>query len=130
MERSLKDRVEMKNLKNLERLQQLHQRIVQENTGTPKELANFMNISERSLYKLIEQLKDLTAPICYDRKSNTYFYDGDFELQINISVTALSKDDVIQVFGGSYFLKKNTLLQGLCSKGNYISNIKTSYWTQ
>lgn len=120
----------MKNLKNLERLQQLHQRIVQENTGTPKELANFMNISERSLYKLIEQLKDLTAPICYNRISNTYFYNGDFELQISISVTALSNDEVIQVFGGSYFFKKDNLLQGLCSKGNYISNIKTSYWTQ
>lgn|SRR5690606_37078640 len=120
----------MKNLKNLERLQQLHQRIVQENTGTPKELANFMNISERSLYKLIEQLKDLTAPICYNRISNTYFYNGDFELQISISVTALSNDEVIQVFGGSYFLKKKTLLQGLCSERNYISDIKTSYWTQ
>jgi transcriptional antiterminator len=120
----------MKNLKNLERLQQLHQRIVQENTGTPKELANFMNISERSLYKLIEQLKDLTAPICYNRTSNTYFYNGDFELQISISVTALSNNEIIQVFGGSYFLLKKTLLQGLCSEGNYISNIKTSYWTQ
>jgi plasmid maintenance system antidote protein VapI len=120
----------MKNLKNLERLQQLHQRIVQENTGTPKELANFMNISERSLYKLIEQLKDLTAPICYNRISNTYFYNGDFELQVSISVTALSNDEVIQVFGGSYFFKKDNLLQGLCSEPNYISNIKTSYWTQ
>ncbi len=110
----------MKNLKNLERLQQLHQRIVQENTGTPKELANFMNISERSLYKLIEQLKELTAPICYNRTSNTYFYDGDFELQVNISVTALSNNEVIEVFGGSYFFKKNIILQGLCSERHYI----------
>ncbi|WP_445737410.1 HTH domain-containing protein [Mariniflexile sp.] len=111
----------MKNLKNLERLQQLHQRIVQENTGTPKELSTLMNISERALYKLIEQLKDLTAPICYNRCSNTYYYNGDFELEINISVTALSNNEVIKVFGGSYFLKKNTLLQGLCSEPVYIS---------
>ncbi|MGZ0015438.1 HTH domain-containing protein [Yeosuana sp. AK3] len=120
----------MKNLKTLERLKQLHQRIAQENTGTPKELAAFMNISERSLYKHIEQLKDLTAPICFNRARNTYFYNGDFELQINISVTALSNNEVIQVFGGSYFLKKNTLLLGCGSEGNYISSIKTSYWTQ
>lgn len=122
--------MKMKNLKNLERLQQLHQRIIQENTGTPKELANFMNISERSLYNLIEQLKDLTAPICYNRMSNTYFYNGDFELQISISVTALSNNEIIQVFGGSYFLKKNNLLHSLCSEGHYISNIKTNCWTQ
>ncbi|WP_308991820.1 HTH domain-containing protein [Mariniflexile litorale] len=111
----------MKNLKNLERLQQLHQRISQENTGAPKELADYMNISERSLYKLMEQLKDLTAPISYNRLTNTYYYDGDFELQVNISVTALSNNEIIQVFGGSYFLKKNTLLQGLCSERFYIS---------
>lgn len=111
----------MKNLKTLERLQQLHQRIVQENTGTPKEFASFMNISERSLYKLIEQLKDFTAPICYNRISNTYYYTHDFELQISISVTILSSNEVIQLYGGSYFLKKNTLLQGLCSERIYIS---------
>jgi predicted transcriptional regulator len=111
----------MKSLKTLERLQQLHQRISQENTGNPKELASFMNISERSLYKLMEYLKDLTAPICYDRINNSYYYDGDFELQINISVTALSNNEVIELFGGSYFLKKNTLLQGLCSERIYIS---------
>ncbi len=32
----------MKNLKNLERLQQLHNLITNENTGTPKELANLL----------------------------------------------------------------------------------------
>ncbi|AUS05098.1 HTH domain-containing protein [Pseudotamlana carrageenivorans] len=115
----------MKNLKNLERLQQLHQRISQENTGTPKELAHNMRISERTVYKLIEQLKDLTAPICYNRKRKTYFYCDDFELQVSISVTALSNNEAIEVFGGSYFLKKNTSLQGLCSERVYFSHTKT-----
>jgi predicted transcriptional regulator len=111
----------MKNLKTLERLQQLHQRILQENTGTPKELASYMNISERSLYKLIDELKDLKASICYNRVRNTYYYCDDFELRVTISVTALSNNEVIQVFGGSYFLNKNTTLQGLCSGHVYIS---------
>lgn len=111
----------MKNLKTLERLQQLHQRILEENTGTPKELASFMNISERSLYKLIDQLKDLNASICYNRVRNTYYYGDDFELRVTISVTALSKNEIIELFGGSYFIKKNTLLQGLCSERVYIS---------
>jgi len=106
----------MKSIKQLERLQQLHQRIEEENTGTPKELAKFMNISERLLYNLIEELKDISAPICYNRSSKTYYYDDDFKLQINISVTTLSNNEVLQLFGGSYFLKKNSLLQGLCSQ--------------
>ena len=111
----------MKSLKTLERLQQLHQRILQENTGTPKELASFMNISERSLYRLIEKLKDLNASICYNRVRNTYYYDKDFELKVSISVTALSQGEIIEVFGGSYFLKKNSLLQGYGSECVYIS---------
>lgn len=114
----------MKNLKTLERLQQLHQRISQENTGTPKELANTMHVSERTLYSLVEQLKDLTAPICYNRNTKTYYYCDDFELQISIQVTALSNNEVVQIFGGSYFLKKNTLLQSFCSERLYISKTK------
>lgn len=111
----------MKNLKTLERLQQLHQRILQENTGTPKQLANYMSISERSLYRLVEQLKDLNATIGYNRVRNTYYYEDDFELRVNISVTALSNDEVIEVYGGSYFIKKNTILQGYGSQCVYIS---------
>ena len=48
----------MKNLKTLERLQQLHNLIAVEKTGTPKELAALMQISERSIHLLIEQLKE------------------------------------------------------------------------
>ncbi len=115
MERCLKDREDMKSIKSLERLQQLHQRIDQENTGTPKELAKHMNISVRLLHNLIEELKDINAPVCYSRCRKTYYYCDDFELKINISVTALSNNEVLKLFGGSYFFGKSLLMQGLCS---------------
>ena len=63
----------MKNLKSLERLQQLHNLIATENSGTPKELATLMQISERSIHLLIEQLKDYNADICYSRSRKTYY---------------------------------------------------------
>lgn len=111
----------MKNLKSLERLQQLHHRITQENTGTPGELSTYMKISERLLFRYIGQLKDIDAPICYCRRRKTYYYCDDFELLISISVKALYKNEITEIFGGSYFLKKNTSLQGLCSERHYIS---------
>jgi DeoR/GlpR family transcriptional regulator of sugar metabolism len=43
----------MKNLKTLERLQQLHNLIANENTGTPEELSNLLRISKRSIHSLI-----------------------------------------------------------------------------
>lgn len=95
----------MKNLKTLERLQQLHNLIATENTGTPKELANLMHISKRSIHLLIEQLKDYDASICYSRSRKTYYYCEDFELQVSISVSVLTNNEVTQIFGGSYFLQ-------------------------
>ncbi len=105
----------MYNIKNLERLQQLHKRIEQENTGTPKELASYMSISERLLYNLIDMLKDVNAPVNYSRSRKTYFYGDFFELQVNISVKAMTQNEVTNMFGGSYFLQTTEALQGLCS---------------
>ena len=95
----------MKTIKNLERLQQLHLLIENERTGTPGELASRMHVSERLVYNLIEQLKDFNAAICYDRSRRTYYYCDDFQLQVSISVSVMSNNEVTSIFGGSYFLK-------------------------
>ena len=95
----------MENLKSLERLQQLHNLIANENSGTPTELAVLLQISERSIHLLINQLKDYNAMICYSRSRKTYYYSEDFELCVYISITVLSNNETTHIFGGSYFLK-------------------------
>ena len=100
----------MKNFKTLERLQQLHQLIALEKTGTPKELANLMQISQRSVHLLIEKLRDYNAIIGYNRSTKTYYYCEDFDIQVSISVNVLTNDEVTQIFGGSYFLKNNSFV--------------------
>ncbi|MEO0508159.1 MAG: DNA-binding protein [Bacteroidota bacterium] len=79
----------MISIKNLERLQKLHRLIVNETTGTPKELATRLRVSERLIFCLLDELKDYEAKIAYDRKRKTYFYSDDFELDINISVSTI-----------------------------------------
>ncbi len=95
----------MKTIKNLERLQQIHQLIKIERTGSPSELARKLHVSERLVYNLIEQLKDYRASICYDRGRKTYYYYEDFRLEVNISVSVMSNNEITQIFGGSYFIK-------------------------
>jgi len=90
-------------IKILERLQQLHELIKNEQTGSPRELACRMHISERSVYGLIENLKDFQAYICYDRRRKTYYYREEFKFKVNISVSIMSNNEAIEVFGGSYF---------------------------
>lgn len=97
----------MKNLKKLERLQQLHQRIQNENTGSPIEMARYMNMSQRSIHNLIDELKVLGAEICYKRTTKTYYYCNDFKIELNISLKVITEGDARNLYGGSYFLKEN-----------------------
>lgn len=80
----------MNSIKNLERLQRLHRLIECEVTGTPKELAKRLGVSERSIYCFLEELKDYQATIAYDRRRKTYFYQDNFELIINVSISILN----------------------------------------
>ena len=116
----------MKTIKNLERVQQLHEMIEMENTGSPKEISNKMNVSERLVYNLIEQLKDYQADICYSRRSKTYYYCNSFELKVNISVAVISDNELTEIFAGSYFSGKSFSLQALYGEQNYISHHKTN----
>jgi len=89
----------MKTIRNLERLQQLHHLIGSECTGSPKNLARRMHISERLVYHLIEQLKDYKAAISYDRKRRTYYYNHEFSLEVSVSVAVCSNNEVTQLIG-------------------------------
>lgn len=75
----------MKLLFYTERLQILHRLILARKTGTPSELAFRLNISLSRLARIIEELRDMGAPIRYDRQSRTYFYESPYEISIIVS---------------------------------------------
>jgi len=90
----------MKTLKQLERLRRIHELIKQANTGNPKELAIQINISERQVYNCIEYLKEVEAPIVYNRKTNTYYYTADFDLLVNVSVQVMINEEIRNIYAG------------------------------
>jgi len=51
-------------------------------TGTPKQLASRLNISERSLYEFLQMMRSLGAPIKYSKFRQTYYYveNGGFNI--------------------------------------------------
>ena len=68
---------------NIKHLITLTQLIEQRKTGSPAELAKSLGISERMVYNYIEDLKhEFNAPIKYDRKARTYFYDGEGHIHL------------------------------------------------
>ena len=97
----------MKTLKQLERLRKAHKLIQYANTGTPKEFALKLRISEREVYRIIEYLKEVDAIICFSRNANSYYYTSDFDLLVNVSVKVMVKEEVRTIYAGSTVLSKN-----------------------
>ncbi len=97
----------MKTLKQLERLRKAHKLIQQEKTGTPAEFAKKLYVSERQLYITLEKLKDLDAPIYFNRKRNTYYYGFDFDLLVSVTVQVMVKEELKTIYAGCTILKEN-----------------------
>ncbi len=90
----------MKNLKQIERLRQVHELVKINNTGDPGTLAARLHISERQLYNCLEHLKELDAPLYYDRKHKTYYYSEPFDLLVNVSVQVMVHDELRSIYAG------------------------------
>ena len=59
----------------------LNELIITKQTGAPKQLAQKLEISERSLHYYIAFMKnEMKAPIVYDNKLATYFYEMECKL--------------------------------------------------
>ncbi len=115
----------MNNLKQLERLKTIHRLIKVENTGTPTELAKKLRVSVRQVFLLIEQLKEMDAPILFNRRTKTYYYSLDYELSINISIQVLLQDQLLNIYVGKGVSNYIDSLQGNCSSQDYLYYIKT-----
>ncbi|PXX97892.1 hypothetical protein DF185_18160 [Marinifilum breve] len=63
---------QMTHLELLEKTEYLKEIIKKGNTGTPKELAKRLNISERSLFRLVRNLKETNFSIIYSRTKQSY----------------------------------------------------------
>lgn len=54
-------------------------------TGSPKQLARRLGISERSLFEYLKFMKELGAPIKYSKNRQSYYYTeiGIFQIKFN-----------------------------------------------
>ena len=65
----------------MDRLKRMDLLIQHECTGSPKEFAEKLSISESYLHKLIKDLRELyDAPISYSLKRESYVYTSEYSL--------------------------------------------------
>ena len=86
----------------------------------PIEFARRMQISERSLFRLLDSLKEMEAPLCYSRKSFTYYYSTDFDFRMHFQIEILKGDELIKINAGSRHFQKNSKLPSYGSGCIYI----------
>ncbi len=64
----------------------LHELLNGQITGSPKQLALKLGISERSVFNYISFMKsELNAPICYNSQKESYHYHGNCDLNFKRS---------------------------------------------
>ena len=76
----------MKLFQYIDRFNLLDKLICQRRTGTQRQLALRLKISGSRLARIIEYLKDIDAPIAFDRSLNTYYYEKEYSIQIKVEV--------------------------------------------
>lgn len=69
----------MKAFEQLKRLKRMNRLIKDEKTGTPEEFADRLGVSASHLYRCIDEIKELGAPITFSRSRKTYYYEYEFD---------------------------------------------------
>lgn len=87
-------------LKQIQRIERLHQLLKLKATGSPKDCAGKLEISERQLYNTLELMKALGAPIYYDIANGSYCYEYEVECMFCFPVKPNVNETNISHFKG------------------------------
>ncbi|MDR2969269.1 MAG: helix-turn-helix domain-containing protein [Tannerellaceae bacterium] len=92
----------MQLFETIERAVRIHRLIKLESTGNPDEFAEKLHLKKRQVYNLLDEFRDNGACIRYNRISNSFCYENNFELFLKIDVDSLPDQDQRnrQIFGG------------------------------
>jgi biotin operon repressor len=95
----------MQAIKQLNRLKKLDALIQQSNTGAPEEFANRLGLSRSQLYNILDELKDLGAPIEYNRSLRSFYYRESFQIVPVAYLEFITPSGAERIYGGK--IKEN-----------------------
>ncbi|MBL7803772.1 MAG: HTH domain-containing protein [Saprospiraceae bacterium] len=67
---------------HVNRIKRLHNLIRMKSTGSPKDLADRMAVSRSTLFRHLDDLRSMGAPIAYEKDRQTYYYEEPFDLKL------------------------------------------------
>jgi hypothetical protein len=87
-------------LQQIELIERIDQLIRLKATGTPKVFANRLNISEASLYRLIDTVKEMGAPVEFSIRHQSYVYAKEVNFMCGFFLKELSYNEAQNINGG------------------------------
>jgi hypothetical protein len=66
-------------------------------TGNPVQLAERLDVCDRTVYRLIAHMREVGLPIAYDKENETYYYEKPVQLRVDIQVNG---DSLLRIQGG------------------------------
>lgn len=108
----------MKFIEKLRQVERVDQLIRLKGTGTPKELAYRLEVSEGSIYNLIDIIRSLGGDVYFCEQQKSYCY-GERRLQF-VFKTINNIDNIV---AGKTFLENFSSLQNFCSSPLYLCTV-------
>ena len=93
----------------IDRMKYIHHLIYNRATGNPARFAGRLQLSKRQLFNILEEMRIMGLDIRYDKKSETYFYNGNIYLDISYSFKKLSNSEVKNINEGGRFFQSAIL---------------------
>jgi predicted DNA-binding transcriptional regulator YafY len=90
----------MKLLQQIELIERLDQLIRLKATGNPKNLATKLEVSEATLYRAIEAIKSMGAPVEFSIRYQSYVYSKEVNFMCGFFMKGLTPDETKKVNGG------------------------------
>lgn len=97
--------------KQIALLERVDQLIRLKATGGPKKLAEKLEISEATVFRMIETMKELNAPVYYDWARQSYVYSERTEFKCGFFVESLEEGEQRNLSGGFGFNNIKKLLR-------------------
>ncbi|KPM33328.1 Hypothetical protein I595_231 [Croceitalea dokdonensis DOKDO 023] len=97
--------------KQIALLERVDQLIRLKATGRPKNLAERLNVSQATVFRMIETMKELNAPVYYDLARQSYAYSEPTAFKCGFFVEALDEEAQRDLTGGYGFKNIQRLLK-------------------
>lgn len=84
-------------IQKIKRIERLDGLIRRKSTGSPRDLASRIEVAESTIYEYIKLMRELGAPIEWDKIRNTYYYTETTQFQFGFTIP---NENSLEVQGG------------------------------